>query len=85
MKATKIVAVAEAFRQAWQTESGRRVVHCLGKFTGADWNLSAVVREITQAKEIRWGGGPIGHNLEVLATDGLVWRFNIIAPAAATP
>ncbi len=79
MSAPKIVAIAEAFRQAWRTDSGRRVIHCFGRFTGADWDLAGVVREITHARTIRWHSW-LGHDLDVLAQDGRRWRFEVAHP-----
>lgn len=76
--AVKIVAIAEAFRQA-QTVGGRRVIHCLGLFTGADWDLAGVVREITHARTVHWHSWLL-HDLDVLGQDGFRWRFEITHP-----
>jgi hypothetical protein len=60
---------------------GRRVVHCRGSFTGADWDEAAVVEAIEKARDVSWLAAGIGdHNLHVLTTDGKVWRFQVQPP-----
>jgi hypothetical protein len=56
---------------------GRRLVHCMGGFTGADWDEDVVVDEIEAAREVKWMPDLMGHDLAVLAADGKVWRFAV--------
>jgi hypothetical protein len=66
---------------------GRRIVHCVGSFTGADWDEAGVIAEIEDAREVRWvpNGLPGGHNLAVLTAEGRTWRFQVERPAAQPP
>lgn len=66
---------------------GRRIVHCVGTFTGADWDEDGVIAAIEDAREVRWlpNGIPGGHNLAVLTTEGREWRFQVTDPANLLP
>lgn len=66
---------------------GRRVVHCAGSFTGADWDEASVIAEIENAREVRWlpNGIPGGHNLAIVTDEGREWRFQVTDPANLLP
>ncbi len=66
---------------------GRRIVHCAGSCTGADWDEETVVAAIEAARDVRWlpDGIPGGHNLAVLTTEGREWRFQVTHPANLAP
>lgn len=55
---------------------GRRVVHCFGSFTGADWDEDGVVRAIEDALSVEWMERG-DHQLAVLDRDGMKWRFQV--------
>lgn len=80
MSAPKIVAIAEAFRQAFRTPEGDRIIHCIGSFTGADWGLAGVVWEITHARKVNWERHWTGHELNVVDRAGMGWRFDLRHP-----
>lgn len=77
--ATKVEAIAEAVRQAWPEESGRRIIHTIGRFTGADWDVGSVIQAITRARALRWVPGR-SHSLDVRTTDERTWHFGIQPP-----
>lgn len=61
----------------------RRVIHCLGNFTGADWDVESVKTEIRESDEVRWVGGPgFDHGLAVVKGNRM-WRFAVPRPADA--
>lgn len=77
--AVKVEAIAEAVRQAWTEESGRRIIHCVGRFTGADWDLGSVVQQISQARDVRWFPQR-SHSLGVKTVANSFWHFDVQVP-----
>jgi hypothetical protein len=67
---------AQAFTD---TDSGRRIIHCLGAFTGADWDADDVVDTIEHAVDVQWIDGG-GHDLAALTTGKRIWRFGVRRP-----
>lgn len=67
-----------------KTPGGRRLIHCRGGFTGADWDEEAVLAAIDAAEKVKWmPGGSLGHDLAIRETDGTIWRFEVKAPQAS--
>jgi hypothetical protein len=62
--------------QAFTDPHGRRIVHCRGRMTGADWDAEEVVRVIENAEEVQWVEGG-GHDLAVLEGK-MIWRFQVV-------
>jgi hypothetical protein len=46
-------------------------------FTGADWDVEDVVREIEKAADVKWIGHLLGHDLAVLTAEGNVRCFQV--------
>jgi hypothetical protein len=60
---------------------GRRIVHRVGSFTGADIDEAGAVAEIENARDVKWLDGPEGgHNLAVRTDDGKIWRYQVTRP-----
>ena len=60
---------------------GRRLVHCRMSFTGADWDMHDVLKEIRNAQDMAWNPGSfLGHDLDVLGHDGSLYHFDVSAP-----
>jgi hypothetical protein len=59
---------------------GRRIVHCIGGFVGADWDEDAVIAEIEKAVTVKWVDGFASHDLAVVTADADLWRFAVTRP-----
>lgn len=92
---TKVEAIAALREQAFQaitnkTTCGhagcedhpvyRPIVHCVGSFTGADWDLESAVALVEQAARIEWVSNWADHELAVEEVDGKRWHFSIRRP-----
>lgn len=62
-------------------ETGRRMVHCSGGFTGADWTVESVLACIRTAREVGWVDGFNRHHLRVIDADGKQWTFQVPKPS----
>lgn len=60
---------------------GRQLIHCRGRFTGADWDLDAVLAEIESAADVAWSESFSGHDLAVTTPKGQPWRFQVSKPS----
>jgi hypothetical protein len=56
------------------------IVHCLGSFSGANWNAETVIQVVRDAATVEWVDGMMGHDLQVMSRDGRLWRFQIPRP-----
>jgi hypothetical protein len=61
------------------TPAGRRRIHCLMSFSGADWDLEQAIKLVEEATQVAWIDDLRGHELAVLA-DGCVHRFAVKRP-----
>ena len=70
-----------------ETDHGRVILHCMGSFTGADWDLDAVLADIDAAKRVLFDPNDFaGHCLITdhgYYPDGRrkAWRFQVPADA----
>lgn len=66
---------------------GRTLLHCRAGGFGADWDLAPVLEVIRNAREIVWAPGPLtmGHDLLVIADDGVNYRFEVKTPSHLIP
>lgn len=72
-----------ALRAAATTlDDGRRVVHRMGSFTGADYDLDAAIADVRAAQDVQWVQDIFDHDLAVLIDDR-IWRFNATRPHRA--
>lgn len=63
---------------------GRQIIHCVGSFSGADWDLDDAIRVVSKAKAVAWEDHWLGHNLGVMDNDGCVWHFAVPLPEGGT-
>lgn len=57
-----------------------RIVHSRAGFIGCDWSLDAVLSAVTDAKQVAWGPGFLGHDLAVQMADGSWLKFDVPHP-----
>lgn len=72
---TEFIEAARA--QAFGDE---QIIHCLGGFTGADWDLAGVIATIERATDVQWIDDWADHDLAVL-DDNRIWRFAVQRPS----
>lgn len=85
---SQFIAAAEAAAHTVDdpesSDHGRILIHCRGSFTGADWDLDAVIAEIEHADEVWWDTDSFsslvfGHQLKC-QTGEQVWSFAVKQP-----
>jgi hypothetical protein len=76
--------ISQVRAQAFTDHEGRRIIHCLGSFTGADWDEGDVIGEIERARDVKWVNSGLDHDLAVLTADERIWRFGVTRLGAST-
>lgn len=80
-------AAAEALRTAAfrvddldSEDYGRVLIHCMGSFTGADWDLDDALGLLSKAQRVGWVDHLFDHDLLIVDADGRRWHFNAKRP-----
>lgn len=61
------------------------IVHSMGSFVGADWDLNSVLGAVVAAAHMQWVESWHGHHLRVLLDDNRWMTFEVPHPHANNP